>query len=451
MSKYREIYQLIVNDIQTGTLKSGDKLSSVRQMSINFGVSKNTIIAAYNLLIEEHWIIAKSKSGYFVAEKKYDEHYRNVSTQFINAYNGVELLGEQLTHSYIHKPGDGRYAREYMNSLKINKYFPTMSHQEVHAFLDYGNPTGNLQLRENIIKILSNKNLIINNDNILLTNGTNNSLDLIIRHFLSKGDTVLVEAPGYYPLFSKLDLAGIRKIGILRDEEGYDLNKLEDLIKKRRPKIFFLQPFAQNPTGTDLSLQTLSGVYELCKKYNILTVEDDPFLLTRSGFASYFCNKDAPSIYVSSFSKTLTASFRCGFIVSSKIIVKSLTKLKLITMVNTSSIVESIINSIINEGDLDNHISGLKKVFNEKGSDMLLRLSNIEGINIFPHNQGGLYAWCKVPVNDKVLTNIAKNKDIFLAPGSLFFPSDIPYYALRFNKFYTDETSVNFLINQIAK
>ena len=81
MSKYRDIYQLIVNDIQTGTLKLGDKLRSVRQMSIDFGVSKNTIIAAYNLLIEEHWIIAKSKSGYFVAEKKYDEYFRNVSTQ----------------------------------------------------------------------------------------------------------------------------------------------------------------------------------------------------------------------------------------------------------------------------------------------------------------------------------------------------------------------------------
>ena len=150
MSKYREIYQLIVNDIQTGTLKLGDKLRSVRQMSIDFGVSKNTIIAAYNLLIEEHWIIAKSKSGYFVAEKKYDEYFRNVSTQFINAYNGVELLGEQLTHSYIHKPGDGRYAREYMNSLKLNKYFPTMSHQEIYTFLDYGNPAGNLQLREKL-------------------------------------------------------------------------------------------------------------------------------------------------------------------------------------------------------------------------------------------------------------------------------------------------------------
>ncbi len=102
MSKYREIYQLIVNDIQTGTLKLGDKLKSVRQMSTDFGVSKNTIIMAYNLLLEEHWVIAKSKSGYFVAEKKYDKYYRNVSSKFINAYNGVELLGEQLTHSHTH-------------------------------------------------------------------------------------------------------------------------------------------------------------------------------------------------------------------------------------------------------------------------------------------------------------------------------------------------------------
>ncbi len=146
-----------------------------------------------------------------------------------------------------------------MESLHLTKYFPNMSQKEAYGCLDYGNPSGNLQLRENIIKILSSRDLLIDNENILLTNGTNNSLDLIIRHFLSKGDTVLVESPGYCPLFSKLDLAGIRKIGILRDRDGYNLNRLEEIIKNRRPKIFFLQPFAQNPTGTDLMYAEKNG------------------------------------------------------------------------------------------------------------------------------------------------------------------------------------------------
>lgn len=448
MNKYQAIYQLIIDEIQTGVRKIGDKLPSIRIMAKNLGVSKNTVITAYELLLEENWIKVINKSGYYITERHHNEKFQNISIQFINAYNGIELLGQQLTHSYQHKPGDGRYAREYMKSINLQNYLPNMSENRLLSCLDYGHPAGHSPLKESLINILKARKLPIENDNLMLTSGTNHSLDLIIRHFLNKGDTVVVESPGYYPLFSKLNLASIKRQSIYRSKEGYDFNKLEEIFSKKRPKIFFIQPFAHNPTGTDLLKEDMTKIRSLCQDYNVLIVEDDPFLLTREGKASYLFNNDVPTIYISSFSKTLTASLRCGFIVSSHFVIQSLIKMKLITMINTSSIIESIVNDLIITGSLDNHINILKQVFLEKTNNMLLSLQQINQCDIYPHNSGGLYAWFEIPIDDKKLASLAIRDNIFLAPGSLFFSSEIPYYALRINKFYLDETSINFIKKQ---
>lgn len=451
MKKYLEVYQLIVNEIQTGVRKAGDRLPSIRQMSTMLGVSKNTVIIAYQLLLEERWVITKFKSGYYIIGKQYDDRFQNITSEFVNAYNGIGLLGQQLTHTYQHKPGDGRYAQDFMKSLCLHRYLPHLNGESLLACLEYGDPAGYIPLRSNVVSLLKARELNINKDNLLMSAGTNHSLDLIIRHFLNKGDSVLVESPGYYPLFSKLDFAGIKRLSIERRYYGYDLHDLEMIFEKRSPKIFFLQPYAHNPTGTDLPQEHLKKISMLCKKYKVLIVEDDPFLLTRKGEASYFYHSGAPTIYLSSFSKTLTASFRCGFIVASSAIIQSLTKLKLITIINTSSINEAIINDLIQNGTLFEHINLLKKQFSEKASSMLNALATIPNITPYPHNPGGLYTWFHITTDDKKLAAIARDNDIFLAPGSLFFSGKISYSALRINKFFLDEMSLKFLQTYINK
>lgn len=451
MKKYQEIYQLIVNDIQMGIKKTGDKLPSIRHMANNHHVSINTVIAAYNLLLEEHWIRSVDKSGYFVANKQYNEKYQNISPEFINAYNGIELLNQQLVHKFAHKPGDGRYAREYMHTLHLNQYLPNLDEHELSTCLEYGHPSGYLPLKCSLTDLLNSRQLAITQDNLLLTSGTNHSLDLVIRHFLSKGDKVLVEAPGYYPLFSKLDLAGVKYMPVFRTAIGIDNDYLETLIIKHHPKIFFIQPFAHNPTGTDLSKATLDKISQLCQTYNIIVVEDDPFLLTREGKASYLYRKDAPTIYLSSFSKTLTASLRCGFIASSIPLIQSLTKLKLITVINTSAIPEAIIHDMFVTGVLQTHLTALKQAFTQKSLALDTAMQQIKGLEQFPHNSGGLYAWFTIPIDDKKIATLARTQNIFLAPGSLFFPTRDNYFALRINKFYMDEIVKNFIQNQIFK
>lgn len=443
MKKFEEICLLVIDDIKSGRKKVGDKIPSIRAMAKKYNVSKNTVVNAYNVLLDQHWIKSLPMSGFYVAEDLSSKTMLS-STPF---YTGIDLLEQQMIDQSHHKPGAGRYPKKYMDKLNLERYLGQASDNAEVAYFDRGNgdPAGNVLLRGLIVDILRKRALTVDAQNVLLTYGTNHSLDLIIRQFLTTGDHVIVESPGYYPLFSKLELQHVDITAIKRTRFGLDMNHLESIILQFQPKILFLQPFAQNPTGTDLTVQNMAGIEALCIKYNVLIVENDPFLLARDGVASYFFNRDCPVIYVSSFSKTVSASIRCGFIVASKSVIKTLTRLKMITVINTSSIMENILNHLIASGALTNHLQALKYLSAEKSAAAITALNKIEGLTLYPHNPSGNFLWFRIPMDDKKAVNDAKSNNIFIAPGNLFFPCDPTYFALRVNKFYIDKTTIKFI------
>ncbi|KAA0915612.1 PLP-dependent aminotransferase family protein [Psychrobacter sp. ANT_WB68] len=451
MKKFEKICLLVIDDIKSGRKKVGDKIPSIRAMSKKYQVSRNTIVNAYNILLEQSWIKALPKSGFYVSEDLSSKETHSTMLDLTNFYNGVDLLEQQLVNEYNHRPGEGRYPREYMDNLNLDSYLGHPNYGEKPLYFDYGygDPAGNSMLRGFIVEILKKHSLSVAPQNLLMTHGTNHSLDLIIRHFLNEGDSVIVESPGYYPLFSKLKLNPVNVIPIKRTKFGIDVNSLETIIKKSNPKIFFLQPFAHNPTGTDLTVENINSIKSVCMAHNVLIVEDDPFLLIRNNAASYLFGEDSPVIYLSSFSKTVSASLGCGFIVASTKLIKSLTRLKMITIINTSSIIENILNHLISSGTLNNHLQTFKTLSYEKSADSIKDLSKVEDLELYPHNPGGHFLWFRIPMDDRKVLKQARSNNIFIAPGNLFFPAENGYFALRINKFYVDQTTVRFLEKEV--
>ena len=216
MKKFEEICLIVIDDIKSGRKKIGDKIPSIRAMSKQYNVSKNTIVNAYSILLEQRWIKALPKSGFYISEDLSSKETHNTMLDLTNFYNGVDLLEQQLVNEYSHKPGEGRYPREYMDKLKLDSYLGYPNYSDKSSYLDYGygDPAGNSMLRGLITDILKNHSLDVDSQNVLMTYGTNHSVDLIIRHFLSEGDNVIVESPGYYPLFSKLKLHKVNTIAL---------------------------------------------------------------------------------------------------------------------------------------------------------------------------------------------------------------------------------------------
>src|SRR5262249_18112488 len=143
--------------------------------------------------------------------------------------------------------------------------------------LEYGHPFGYLPLREHIALMLGSLGINAHPGQILLTNGTSQALELVIRYFFKPGDAALVDDPGYYNMFGNLRLHGVKLIAVPRNRDGPDIDLLEALAAEHRPKAYFTQSVMQNPTGTDMSPHISFRVLQAAERLNFVVVEDDIF------------------------------------------------------------------------------------------------------------------------------------------------------------------------------
>ncbi|MPV85983.1 aminotransferase class I/II-fold pyridoxal phosphate-dependent enzyme [Cardiobacteriales bacterium ML27] len=257
----------------------------------------------------------------------------------------------------------------------------------------------------------------------------------------------MVEAPGYYPLFSKLEMAHIKLIPWARSINP-DLYQLETILEKRKPKILFFQPYAHNPTGGSMSEKIVDEICEICHRHQTIVVIDDPFAHILNNSHAYWPH----AIYLSSFSKTLSASLRCGYVIADEHCINSLLKLKTVTMVNTSAFNEAILYDIMISGKYEQHLCALKQHLSAQAAATLATLGELKPIlKISPYSDG-LYLWVKLPshISDMQLAEKSAKAGIFLSPGKLFYPAASPYPALRLNVAYSaDNRLVTFLRQQL--
>ncbi|QUJ67160.1 PLP-dependent aminotransferase family protein [Photobacterium sp. GJ3] len=422
-TRAQEISEIFRQKIEEDQWTAGSCLPSIRRAAQSFGVSKNTIIDAYDQLVASGYVIPRKGSGFYV-QAAHRPHLDTKTKHFTEAVDLISLLREQLEQYYEVRAGDGRLPPSWMDNVDIRRYFKRIvPDHELGDEFEYGNPQGLLGLREDISRTLMERAISAHPDQVLMTFGANHALDLIVRHFVKPGEPVLVETPGYYPMFGKLRLQGAELIGIQRSQQGLDIEALTQACREHRPRLLFVQPIAHNPTGTSMSLQNMHAVLRVAETYNLTIIEDDPFGDILSRAIPHLASLDALNrvIYVGSFSKTLSASFRCGYIAASRTLIHSLTDIKMLTVVNGSSFIERMIHDMIIRGRYRRHMTRLRDRVTKAGAEAVLALRRIGFDNIYPPT-GGYYIWCPLPsgIDGVVLARKASAQGIFLAPSHLF-------------------------------
>lgn len=436
-SRAQQIADSLIQQIELGQLSPGARLPSIRVAAEGHGVSKNTVTDAYDRLVATGYIHPRRGSGFYVQSSSPAPSVVR-SEHVTEAVDAVSLLREQLNQHYEVRTGDGRLPAAWMESSEISRYLKRTSSASDYADdFEYGRPQGLEVLREDVARALNDRAISTNPDQVLMTFGANHALDLIVRHFVQAGDAVLVETPGYYPMFSKLKLQKARVVGVDRQADGPDLDMLEDKILAYRPKLFFVQPMAHNPTGTSMSLQKMHRLLILAEKYDLVIIEDDPFADILPKATPHLASLDALNrvIYVGTFSKTLSASLRCGYIASTPALIASLTDIKMLTVVSSSGITERLVHEMIVRGRYRRHLKRLRDRVANASVDAVAALHSI-GLNGVESSTGGYYLWCPLPenINSMELTVQAARQGIFLAPSRLFeLPDRTNGEALRVN------------------
>jgi DNA-binding transcriptional MocR family regulator len=430
-------------EIEKGLHAPGSKLRSIRDAAHKEAVGINTVLEAYNRLTARGYVEARPGSGFYI--RRGPSTWAQAPAPHVSAaVDVVSLLREQLEQHYEVRVGDGRPPASWIEDSEIGRQLRRFRSGEPDDMgHGYGTPWGYQPLRETIARLLAERGIQSDSRQILLTQGANHALDLIIRHLLNPGEKVLVDCPGYYPLFGKLKLAKVEMFGVPRLEDGPDLSVLHELLKNERPRLFFTQSLAHNPTGSSISLTKAHKLLQMAAEHGCMVVEDDPFADLHPPTAPRLAALDQLErvIYVSSFSKTLSAGLRVGYVAGAPQLISDLCDLKMVTMVSTSDLVERVVFQMVSAGHYRRHVQKLKTRLQELHPWAVKSLRRA-GATVRSSDPGGYYIWVELPkgINELALIQKAATAGIFLAPGSVFYPTRTAYPpALRINVAYASD------------
>nr|WP_128565536.1 PLP-dependent aminotransferase family protein [Methylobacterium crusticola] len=409
--------------IDRGVLRTGERLPSIRAAALAFAVSKNTAVNAYERLVAAGRVESRPGSGFYVSGRR-PVPPASPPPAALEAVDSVWLLREQLNRHYDVRVGDGRPPPAWMEGADIGQRLKPVRRTGASTE-SYGTPEGYLPLRQSLALLLAERAIHVAPGGLLLTLGANHALDLIIRQLVRPGDAVLVDSPGYYPLFGKLRLAGARMVGVRRTPDGPDLADLADKAAATGAAVFFTQSLAHNPTGCSLSLPAAHRLLQRAATLDLRIVESDPFADVLPAASPRLAALDQLErvVYVGTFAKTLSASLRSGFIAAEAGLVGRLRDLKMVTSVNSSGFVERVVHEHIESGRYRRHLrrlGGRIEAATLQGRQILAGL----GLEVFGEPGGGYYMWCRLPdgLDLDAFSRRAAARSILIAPGSVFHP-----------------------------
>ncbi len=426
----------VAHDIETqilaGTLKAGDKLPSLREYARLYSHSLNTVVAAFESLAQRGFVRADRGRGFFVrietepTDEAIDEPVveHDEPRAYHRALDTIWLMRQQL----LQAPGESNLAIAvppplWLADMRLDKFHRQITRAGIGGLFRYGSRYGNQNLRAHINRKLAGYRIAASERQIMTTHGGNHGLDLIIRRYVSPGDPVLVEEPGYYPLFGKLELQGARMIGIPRLVDGPDIDVLEQQIRSERPRVFFVQSVGQNPTGSDMSPEKAARIAQLAATHNLLVVEDDAVADFKRNSAPRISAIDQlrNTLYVGSFSKSLSPTLRGGFIAGSANRIEELADIKMLLHVSGSEYSERILDVILTEGHFLRHVAKLQKRVRETTAKAIRILRDL-GLEPFCEPEQSLYLWARVPGLDDIgeLTMSLMARGVVIAPGNNF-------------------------------
>ena len=274
---------------------------------------------------------------------------------------------------------------------------------------------------------------------VLPTTGSTSCMDLLLKAFINPGDAVLVESPTFLGNMQTLNLYQAKLIPVESDEGGVMLDKLEEAIKEHHPKLFYVIPSFQNPSGRTLAADRRKPIAELAAKYGFLVLEDDPYRDLR------YTGEHLPTIksydttghvaYMGSFSKIISPGMRVGFVVAQKDILRKCTIGKQGTDLHTPNLNQAIVDQFLRRGLLKPHIESIIPAYKEKLELMLKELDTFPEGTKYIVPEGGLFIWVEMPENFNATEMFQKavEANVAYVPGTHFYPYGGHHNTLRLN------------------
>lgn len=435
-----QIVEQLQQLITSGDLQVGEKLPSTRKLAETLGVHRTTVYRAY----EELWALGylEAITGGYSRVRQRTQLVNKAPEDSSDMFKWNDRLSESV--KLLENLGETPTVQSYdvidfrplspdsdlLPTEDFRKCMNQVLHEEGVGILQYGKSGGYYPLREYLARQMRQHGIRVEADEIILSNGMQNGIEMVMRLLTNPGDLVVTESPTYSSAIILMKYLGLEIICIPVNEDGMDLNALESELKRQRVKLIYSMPTFHNPTGISTSQAHRERLLKLCDKYQVPLVED--------GFEEemkYFGKAVLPVksmdrkqmvIYLGTFSKVLFPGVRIGWIAASRQLSQRLPLLKQVSSLSDSQVTHAAVHRFCEQGLYELHKKRLHRAYRKRMQVALAACREFLPVDLvqFTKPEGGYLIWLTLnwPVSDeKKINDLLVQNGVALTPGSRFF------------------------------
>ncbi|CAN7255167.1 PLP-dependent aminotransferase family protein [Caballeronia sp. dw_19] len=429
--------------IDERVFRPGMRMPSIRKLAVDKGVSRFTVVEAYERLVAHGYLDSRRGSGFFVRDRtsSNDSHVHptlaSERAPVPSSIDVVWLLRNMLhTSSPAKGPGIGYLPASWLNGELLTSALRSMSRQSGAQMLGFGTPQGFLPLRQQIQTRLEELEIGASTEQIVMVSGVTQAIDLIARIFVKPGDTVIVGDPAWFQMFGRFVAQGARLVGMPYTPDGPDLDALEAMVQTWRPKMLVINSVLQNPTGTSLSAAQAFRILQLAETYDFIVVEDDIYgdLCPTNFPATRLASLDQLKrvIFLNSYSKTLAPNLRVGYVAAAPEVANAIADQKMLVGMTSPELNERVLYKVLTDGHYRRHVERLRAKL-DGVREKTVRMFEKVGYKPYLVPSAGMFLWADTGVDSEGLAAAGHEAGFLLTPGSLFSPHQLPSTWMRFN------------------
>jgi DNA-binding transcriptional MocR family regulator len=431
---YLQVADNVADLINSGSLRAGDRVPSVRRLSGQQNVSVPTVLQAYMVLENRRMIEARPKSGFFVKPRLSDAlaepatSPRTSKVPWADFHPSIPIVRDLIDPDLV-PLGGAIPSPDLLPGSKLSRIVGSLTREHTAETLSYDPVPGSLKLRREISRRSLDWGCHLNSEEFIIVNGATEGVHLALRAVTKPGDAVLIESPTYYGLVHILNQIGLKAVAVPASaREGLSIEGAERALSRHKVAAMTLIPNFNNPLGSLMPEENRLALLHLARKYRIPIIEDDIYGDLQHRGVRPRClkalDKEGLVILCGSFSKTLAPGYRVGYVSPGQFYDK-IAQLKIATNWGNASLPALAIAEFLRNGGYDHHLRKIRRTYRDQVQKMR------EAVAIeFPkplkisNPQGGFVLWVELPatVDAMQLFAEARKAGISIAPGPIFSP-----------------------------
>ncbi len=423
---YKQLAEKVTELISRDSIHSGDRLPATRELAGRLGLNRTTVSAAYAVLEQSGLIEGHVGRGSFVVKRETGSEFPDTD------WEAILPPIESAAASSIHKAEISfANSRPAEDSFPISQ-FRRLSKQVIDGadapeILQLGSPHGYAPLRRYLLEEAAAAGIARPTDDVIITNGCQQALDLLARLFAPNGEGVVLEDPVYHGLVRVFSRAGANIISIDIGDSGVDLDRLQEALLQHRPRLLVVTPSFQNPTGVTIPLVHRARIVELAQRFGVILVENDIYSELRYQGTPFPTLKELDhtgnTILLRSYSKVAFPGLRVGWVIAPRAVIGRLAEAKQISDLHSDQLSQAVLFRFAESGELAQHIERTRRAGRERLNAVLRACAAyLPPGTKFTRPDGGMSLWIELPppLSADNLLNRAQEHGVNFLPGRYF-------------------------------